>query len=816
MLRATMDAPDFATRPTVRGYGGAVSAGHYLAAEAGARMLAGGGNAADAACAMGFALQVLEPHMNGFAGEAPILYYDAAADRVHAVSGQGAAPAAATIARFRSLGLDLVPGDGLLAAAAPAALGAWCALLERFGTRTLAEAIAPARALAERGFPVYPSLRAALELAAPRIAAEWPSTAALYLPPKPVGARQRNPALAALLGALADAARAAPGGREAGVRAARDAFYRGPPAERIEAFLRTPVRDASGEAHAGLLTAADLAAHEGSVEAPAEGPYRGARVWKCPPWSQGPVMLQQLRLLEGFDLAAMGHNGADALHAWIECAKLAFADREACYGDPAFADVPLGELLSADYAARRRALVDPARASLELRPGLGRLPEGWPLVASGADGGPPPAEPEALLAARGRGDTTHCDAADARGNLASCTPSGGWLQSSPVVPELGFPVGTRLQMAVLDPAHPNALAPGKRPRTTLTPSIAELADGRRVAFGTPGGDQQDQWSLQFLLNLAEFGFADLQAAIDAPTVHSEHWPSSFWPREARPGLVDAEDRIPRRGAGRTGAPRPPRAAQRAVDARPRHGRLLPPGRRPLRGRRLAARHDRLRHRLALTRYPARGAEERGRPMTDATPGALAEPIAALVGALIDDLNGAIADLADGELNAQAMEGHPPIGFHHWHVLRTADNIVNFVFHRDRPVWVGQRLHEEWDMPRIDQGTGMERGRGRGDALRDRRPRALRRGRARRRAPEDRGDDGRLPDRYDSGPHRREDDRAPPHRHARPGRPRPRLPAPRPDPGPAPASSANPRPRRSAGGGAGAYGGTGVQTPQPRL
>ena len=546
MLRATMGAPEFATRPTVRGYGGAVSAGHYLAAEAGARMLAGGGNAADAACAMGFALQALEPHMNGFAGEAPILYYDASADRVHAVSGQGAAPAAATIARFRSLGLGLVPGDGLLAAAAPAALGAWCALLERFGTRTLAEAIAPARALAERGFPVYPSLRAALELAAPRIAAEWPSTAALYLPPKPVGARQRNPALAALLGALAAAERAARGGREAGVRAARAAFYRGPPAERIEAFLRVPVRDASGEAHAGLLTAADLAAHETGVEAPVEAAWRGARVWKCPPWSQGPVMLQQLRLLGGFDLAAMGHNGADALHVWIECAKLAFADREACYGDPAFAAVPLGELLSEGYAARRRALVDPARASPGLRPGLGRLPEGWPLIAAdeGApDGGPPPAEPEAAAAARGRGDTTHCDAVDARGNLASCTPSGGWLQSSPVVPELGFPVGTRLQMAVLDPAHPNALAPGKRPRTTLTPSIAELADGRRVAFGTPGGDQQDQWSLQFLLNLAEFGFADLQAAIDAPTVHSEHWPSSFWPREARPGLVDAEDRI---------------------------------------------------------------------------------------------------------------------------------------------------------------------------------------------------------------------------------------------------------------------------------
>jgi len=265
----------------------------------------------------------------------------------------------------------------------------------------------------------------------------------------------------------------------------------------------------------------------------------GARVFKCPPWSQGPVFLQQLRLLEGFDLAAMGRGSADALHTWIECAKLAFADRDACYGDPRMTDVPLDELLSPEYARRRCELVDPGQASLSLRPGLGRLPEGWPLVRR-EDA---VAEPQALAASLGRRDTTQCVASDARGNLVCATPSGAWIPTSPVIPELGFPIGTRAQMFVLDPDHPGALAPGKRPRTTLTPSIAQLPDGRRMAFGTPGGDQQDQWTVQLLLELVDFGAADLQEAIDRPTVHSLHMPLSFYPRTACPGVVAAEPRF---------------------------------------------------------------------------------------------------------------------------------------------------------------------------------------------------------------------------------------------------------------------------------
>ena len=529
-------------RPTaiLRGFGGAVAAGHHLAAQIGAELLAGGGNAADAACAMGFALQVLEPHMNGPAGEVPILVHVAREGRTYAISGQGVAPAAATIGRFAELGLELIPGDGLLAAAVPAALDAWCLLLVQFGTKTLAEVVAPAQRLAERGYPMYPFLRSVLSFLEPRFRDEWPSSAALYLPLRGIGEAQTNPALAAFLGELVEAERSARGSRETRILAARDWFYRGRAAEEIERFLRTPVRDASGRAHAGLLRADDLARYEGAIEEPAYIDYRGARVWKCGPWSQGPVFLQQLRLLEGFALSGMGQNSADALHATLECAKLAFADREASYGDPRAVDVPLFELLADAYTEKRRALVDPARASLELRPGLGDLPAGWPRIAAAAA---PAQEPQALAASRGRGDTTHLDAVDREGNAVSATPSGGWIPSSPVVPALGFPVGTRLQMAVLDPAHPNALAPDKRPRTTLSPSLARLSDGRIVAFGTPGGDQQDQWTLQFFLNLVDFAARDLQGAIDAPTVHSHHMPDSFYPRLAQPGVVAAESRI---------------------------------------------------------------------------------------------------------------------------------------------------------------------------------------------------------------------------------------------------------------------------------
>jgi gamma-glutamyltranspeptidase/glutathione hydrolase len=296
--------------------------------------------------------------------------------------------------------------------------------------------------------------------------------------------------------------------------------------------------DTSGRRHAGLLTGDDLASWEASYEAPVTIDYGGLRICKTGPWGQGPVLLQQLALLAGYDLEAMGLGSAEYLHTVVECAKLAFADREAWYGDPAFVDVPLEALLSAPYNDERRALVG-EEASLALRPGApaGRAPRLGSLGLA-AVAGPAAGVGEPTLRT---GDTCHIDVADRFGNLVSATPSGGWLQSSPVIPSLGFPLGTRAQMFVLDEGLPSALAPRKRPRTTLSPSLA-LRDGEPyMAFGTPGGDQQDQWSLAFLLAHVHFGL-NLQAAIDAAAFHTSHFPSSFYPREAHPGRVHLEGR----------------------------------------------------------------------------------------------------------------------------------------------------------------------------------------------------------------------------------------------------------------------------------
>jgi gamma-glutamyltranspeptidase/glutathione hydrolase len=286
-----------------------------------------------------------------------------------------------------------------------------------------------------------------------------------------------------------------------------------------------------------LLAYEDMAEWHAAVEAPVTFNYRGLDVHKCSSWTQGPVFLQQLAILEGFDLKALGHNSADYLHTWIECAKLAFADREAYYGDPLFDAVPFDVLLSKEYAARRRDLIG-AEASRELRPGdVGR---GMPTYATLDVAGD---NRRALNGAAHVGDTTHLDAVDREGNMVAATPSGGWFQSSPVIAGLGFPLGTRGQMFYLNPKRPNALAPRKRPRATLTPSLVTQDGEPFMVFGTPGGDSQDQWTLQFFLNYVDFGM-DIQEALDAPTVHSAHFPSSFYPREAYPGRVVVEGRIP--------------------------------------------------------------------------------------------------------------------------------------------------------------------------------------------------------------------------------------------------------------------------------
>ncbi|MFO0929007.1 MAG: gamma-glutamyltransferase family protein [Gemmataceae bacterium] len=528
----------FTTRPVYMGRRGVLAAGHYLAARAGQRMFDRGGNAIDAAVASGFALNLIKPHLNGIGGEVPILVYSAADKTVYSLSGQGWIGRAATVEYFRKLDVRILPGDGFLPACVPAAFGTWALALQRFGTLTLKDVLEPALDYAENGFPVYTHLHDAIASLAGRFRREWPGSAAVYLPEgrvPAVGELLRNPDWAATLKKAVDVEiKARKHGRAEAIGAAVDYWYKGEVADKIVSFMtKTAVRDASGRAQTGLLTRDDFAAWKATLEPPAAIDFRGLTVHKCGPWTQGPVFLQQLRLLDGFDLAKLGHNTPDYVHTVVEAAKLAFADREKFYGDPAHVKVPLDGLLSKRYADRRRKLIDPAKASLELRPG-----DGPDQPAEGL-GDLLPAPPALDVYDH---DTTHTCAVDGRGNMMAATCSGGWIPSSPVIPGLGFPMGTRGQMFDLDPHRPGVVAPRKRPRTTLTPSLVTKDGAPHLVFGTPGGDQQDQWTLQFFLNVVVFGM-DLQAAIDAPTFHTTHFPSSFYPRRAYPGEVVVESRI---------------------------------------------------------------------------------------------------------------------------------------------------------------------------------------------------------------------------------------------------------------------------------
>ncbi len=534
----------FTTRPQLAGTFGMVASTHWLASAAGMAVLEQGGNAFDAAVAAGLVLQVVEPHMCGPAGEVPVIGFDARDGAVFVLNGQGPAPSAATIGAFRELGLDLVPGNGLLAACVPAAFGTWMLLLAAHGSLPLRDVMRHAIGYARDGYPVVPGISSAIGSVAGVFTEHWPSSAEVYLPggvPAP-GSRFANAVLAGTYQRILDEAEAAGSGREAQIEAARRAFYEGFVAEAIGGYLaRAQVMDGTGERHAGLLTAADLAAWRASTEAPASADFAGLTVCKTGPWGQGPVFLQQLRLLAGLGLGDMAPGGVDHIHTVVECAKLAFADREAWYGDPDFTEIPLADLLSPRYAAQRRALVGRA-ASSDLRPGSpgGRrpaLPDFVTAPRQGPAGGAWAGEPTLAHS----GDTCHVDVADRFGNLVAATPSGGWLHSSPVIPGLGFCLGTRAQMFTLTPGLPNSLAPGKRPRTTLSPGLALRGGEPYLAFGTPGGDQQDQWALSFFLNHVRFGM-NLQEAIDAPAFHTRHFPSSFWPRESFPGTVDVEDR----------------------------------------------------------------------------------------------------------------------------------------------------------------------------------------------------------------------------------------------------------------------------------
>jgi gamma-glutamyltranspeptidase/glutathione hydrolase len=555
----------FTTRPTLQGTFGMVSSTHWLASQSAMAVLEDGGNAYDAAVAGAFVLHVVEPHLNGPAGEVPILLAPAGSE-VRVLCGQGVAPAAATIAHYRGLGLELVPGTGPLAAAVPGAFDAWMLLLRDHGTKPLGDVLKYAIGYAEHGHAPVERIGETVESVRELFETEWTSSAEVYLPggeaPRP-GELLRNPALAATWKRLLAEVSGA-GDRVAQIEAAREVWRRGFIAEALVRQAQRPTMDTSGRRHSGTLTAADLAAWSATYEAPATYDWNGWTVCKAGPWSQGPVLLQQLALLPP-ELPRYG--SADYVHLLIEGCKLAMADREAWYGDAA--EVPLAELLSDAYNAGRRALIGD-KASYELRPGspAGRTPRlsGHAHVVAGSQGGEPgpapmgageptvakrptspvPGEPDVAADGATRGDTCHLDVVDRWGNMVAATPSGGWLQSNPVVPELGFPLGTRLQMAWLDEGLPNSLTPGRRPRTTLTPSIA-LRDGVPVlAFGTPGGDQQDQWQLHFFLAAAlrppVRGGLDLQGAIDAPNWHNDSFPGSFYPRGMRPGSVIVESR----------------------------------------------------------------------------------------------------------------------------------------------------------------------------------------------------------------------------------------------------------------------------------
>ena len=543
----------FTTRPEILGTFGVVASTHWLATSAGMRILEIGGNAFDAAVAAGFTLQVVEPHLNGPGGEVPIILSNSQTNQVQVICGQGVAPEAATISRFKDLGLTLVPGTGLLPAVVPGAFDAWMLLLRDHGTLDLETVLDPAIGYAESGYPLVPAISSVIEQMTDLFTDDWPSSGEIYLgngTPAP-GSLFSNRELAATYRRLVSDAKKAGGSREHQIETARDSWYRGFVAEAIDRFCReAEVLDTSGRRHGALLCGDDLASWQATVEDPLTYDYHGYTLCKTGPWGQGPVALQHLALLNQFDISGHHPEDPDFIHLVLETAKLAFADREAFYGDPDFVDVPLHHLLSAEYNKERARLIN-EEASLELRPGhvagysgaMVDLPdspdgaispgEGEPTVSSAVD---------ALTRGERHGDTCHLDVIDRWGNMVSATPSGGWLSSSPVVPGLGFPLTTRGQMFWLEENVAASLAPGKRPRTTLTPSLA-LRDGEPyLAFGTPGGDQQDQWALHMFLKHLHYGM-NLQEAIDAPDFHTTHFRSSFYPRARQPGQVIVEGRL---------------------------------------------------------------------------------------------------------------------------------------------------------------------------------------------------------------------------------------------------------------------------------
>ncbi len=531
---------DFTTRPEIRGTFGVATSTHWIASAVGMSILEKGGNAFDAAVATALVLQVVEPHLNGPAGDMPAIFHSATTGETKVLCAQAVTPAAATIEHYKAQGLTLIPGSGLLATVVPGAFDGWMLMLRDHGSMSLREVLEPVVYYARDGHPMLPRVAHTIAGLQEFFEAEWPSSAAVWAPngeaPKP-NALFKNPDLARTYARLIEAGEAAGADRVAQIDAARTEWREGFVADTIFDYLKDAcVMDVSDKKHSAVLAPEDMKNWRASYEDTLTYEYEGWTVHKTHAWSQGPVLLQALAILKGFDLGKMDPMGAEFVHTVTEAMKLAYADREAYYGDPAHSDIPMEYLLSEDYNVERRKLIT-AEASTEQRPG--RVPGFEHLADAYVEraardfnvGQVAAQEPTMSHLTEKRGDTVHLDVIDRWGNMVAATPSGGWLQSSPVIPGLGFPLNSRAQMFWLEEGLPTSLAPNRRPRTTLTPSLAEK-DGMQLVFGTPGGDQQDQWQLIWFLRFVHFGM-ELQQCMDAPLFHSMHFQGSFFPREVR-------------------------------------------------------------------------------------------------------------------------------------------------------------------------------------------------------------------------------------------------------------------------------------------
>lgn len=515
--------------PRLFGTNGAVTSEHYLAANAGADILKAGGNAIDAAVAAALVEGVVNPHQHTFCGECPMIIQMADWKSPVVINGNTMAPAAADVNAYRHRGLNEVPDTGILAAGVPAAPGALTLALEQFGNLCFEEVADAAINLARDGFPLHRGLLHMADFGIvdnqSRFSGDWANTAEIYLPAGTVpipGQLINNSALANLLETMVTAERTASGSREAGIAAARNEFYRGDIATEI--VHHSNARD-------GLLTRQDFESFRTEIESAVSVSFGNIQVFKCGPWNQGPALLQTLSIVKNFPLQSMAHNRTEYLHTVIESVKLAFADREQWYGDPNMVNVPITSLLDDRYGKLRARLVDATRANPEVRPG-------------------DPMHGQALLPETERHGgrswghgTVHVDSIDSAGNMVSATPSGAWLKSSEVVKALGVPLGNRLMTFYLEPSnHPNIIAPNKRPRTTISPTLVHRDGKPWMVYGSMGGDQQDQWMLQFILNRAVFNMT-IAEAIEAPKFSSHHVPGFFAPHERFPNRVNIEPRV---------------------------------------------------------------------------------------------------------------------------------------------------------------------------------------------------------------------------------------------------------------------------------